>query len=119
MNNLLNKTLIKKTVALSLIISSLIKTYISITDIVFIYPKLILIENSNHLYIELLKKAIFISSSLFVESIYGFALLVKPMAITKRIHIFFGIALFIFSILFFKLQAFDSLIQKWLFFPIT
>jgi len=119
MNKLITNLFIKKTVALSLILSSLTKTYLSVSDILFIYPKLILVENPNNLYVELLKKAIFISSSLFIESIYGFALLVKPMVATKRIHIIFGVFLFILSILFFKLQALDSLIENWLFFPIT
>ncbi|MEA3355057.1 MAG: hypothetical protein U9Q63_01055 [Patescibacteria group bacterium] len=113
------KFILKKTVALSLITSSLVKTYLSILDILFIYPKLILVQNSNQLYLELFKKAIIISSGLFIESIYGFSLLIKPKETTKFIHILFGIVLFMFSILFYKLSTFDQLIQNWLFSPIT
>ncbi|MBU1084972.1 hypothetical protein KKB06_01335 [Patescibacteria group bacterium] len=113
------KLIIKKTVALGLISSSLVRTYLSITDVIFIYPKLILLQNPNDLYLELFKKAIVISSSLFIESIYGFALLIKPTETTKLTHIIFGIALFIFSILLYRLSTLDQIFQNWLFFSIT
>ena len=119
MNNFISRYHIKKLVALSLIISSIIRTYLSLTDILFIYPKLILVQNPNELYIELFKKGIIVSSSLLIDSIYGFSLLVKPIKATRLIHIIFGIILFVFSTLFYQLSTFDTIVQQWLFFPIT
>ena len=119
MNNFIARYHVKKLVALSLIISSTIRTYLSLTDFLFIYPKLILVQNPNDLYIELFKKGIIISTSLLIDSIYGFSLLVKPAQTTRFIHIAFGVILFLFSIIFYQLSTFDSIVKQWLFFPIT
>lgn len=119
MNNVKLLKLSKKIIALSLITSSLVKIYLSLNDILFIYPKLNLIANGDQIFVELIKKAIYISTSLFIDTFYGFALLVKPIARTKHIHLIIGALLLIFSFLFFRLHTFDNLIKNWLFFPIT
>ena len=119
MNKIIPKLIIKKIIALSLIITSLISIYTSVSSLLLIYPKLILISNPNQFYLELLKKGIIISSSLFIESIYGFSLLIKPAEKTNLIHIILGITLFIFSIFIKKFSTFDPLIKNLLFPPIT
>lgn len=119
MNNIKLLKLLKKTIALSLIASSLVKTYLSLNDVLFIYPKLSLISNGDQVFVELIKKAIYISTSLFIDTLYGFALLVKPIARTKQVHIYLGIFLLLFSLLFFRLHAFDNIIKNWLFFPLS
>lgn len=113
------KFIAKKAVALGLIISSLIKISFSISDTLFIYPKLILAPNPDYLYLELIKKAIILSTALFINSAYGFSLLIKPIQNTKFIHIILGLALFIFSFTFYKLTAFDQLLNGLLFSPIS
>jgi len=110
---------LKKTVALSLIASSLYKTYLALNDILFIYPKLSFLENPDQIYLELIKKAIYLSMSLTIDSVYGFSLLIKPLEKTKQYHVYFGIILFIFSILFFRLHTLDTLIKNWLLLPIS
>jgi hypothetical protein len=116
------KKTIKKIVALSLIISPLVHIYLSAKDVLFILPQISFVgdpQTINQLYTELLKKAITISVNLFLNTIYGFTLLVKPLPATKTIHIVLGIILFIVSNFVFRLAAIDQLLQQLEFLPLT
>jgi len=117
----LKKTL-KKIIALSLIISPLIHTYLSIKDVFFVLPKISFVgdpQASNQLYAELLKKATTISLNLILNSLYGFSLLVKPIPATKAIHLILGVVLFIISNFVFQLTAIDQLFNQLPFLPLT
>jgi len=116
------KKAFKKIIALSLIISPLIHTYLSIKDILFVLPKISFVSDpqaSNQLYTELLKKAITLSFNLIFNTLYGFSLLIKPMPATKTIHLVLGIILFIISNVIFRLAAIDQLLNQLPFLPLT
>jgi len=112
----------KKAVALSLIFFSLYGVYFSVKEILFVIPQISFIGNlinAEKLYMDLLKKAIIVSSHLFLDSIYGFSLLIKPMATTKIIHIAVGALIFIISFILFKTTAIDSILHQLPVLPIT
>jgi len=112
----------KKAVALSLILFSLYGLYVSIKEILFVLPQISFMGDlidAEKLYIALLKKAIIVSSHLFIDSIYGFSLLIKPMAATKNIHIILGIVILIISFTLFKTTAIDSVLNQLPILPIT
>jgi len=116
------KKAFKKIIAVSLIISPLIHTYLSIKDILFVLPKISFVSDpqaSNQLYTELLKKAITLSFNLIFNTLYGFSLLIKPMPATKTIHLVLGIILFIISNVIFRLAAIDQLLNQLPFLPLT
>lgn len=116
------KKTFKKIVALSLLISPLVHIYLSARDMLVIFPQISFIGDpkaADQLYLELLKKAVTISFGLFIDTFYGFALLVKPIAATKTIHIILGIILFIISNFIFRLTAIDQLLQHLEFLPLT
>lgn len=112
---------IKKIVAVVLIIVPFYNVYNAIRDILVVFPQL---SQTNHLYqdqslyISLIKKAIIISSSLFIDSFYGFVLLVKPKASTKLIHIIFGLLILILSQVIFRLNAIDQILSQIHIFPL-
>ena len=116
------KKAFKRIIALSLIISPLIHTYLSIKDILFVLPKISFVgdpQTSNQLYAELLKKAVTISFNLIFNTIYGFSLLIKPILSTTAIHLIIGVILFIISNFLFQLTAIDKLFQQLPFLPLT
>jgi len=113
---------LKKIVALLLLIYPLFLIYQSVQDILFVLPQLQFLSTGpqhQNLYLELVKKAILISISLFFDTFYGFTLLLKPSGATKIIHIIMGVILFIFSHLLFRLAAIDLIISQLEFLPIT
>ncbi|MFC1627473.1 hypothetical protein ACFL18_02900 [Patescibacteria group bacterium] len=113
---------LKKAVALSLIGLSLFHIYQSIKDILFVLPQIEFVTNpetSKNLYVSLIKKAILISTSLFIDTFYGFALLVKPTGATRTIHIVLGIILFILSNIIFQISAIDQILANIDLFPLT
>jgi len=112
----------KKVVALGLIFFSLYGVYIAVKEIIFVLPQISFMGNlinAQKLYMDLLKKAIIISSHLFLDSFYGFSLLIKPMAATKIIHIVLGAIIFIISVILFKTTAIDSVLNQLPVLPIT
>ena len=116
------KKAFKKIIALSLIISPLIHTYLSIKDILFVLPKISFVDDpqtSNQLYTDLLKKAATISLNLIFNTLYGFSLLIKPILATTTIHLIIGVILFIISNFLFRLTAIDKLFQQLPFLPLT
>lgn len=105
----------KKTISLSLIILTLIQTYISIKDVIFVFPQISFfgdLATAQSLYLALLKKALVISLGLFINFFYGMALFIKPIAATKHIHLIIGIIIFIFSWIIFHTSAIDSLLTN-------
>lgn len=112
----------KKIVAIGLILFSLYHIYEAAKELLFVLPKISFIGNQKQveaLYVELIKKAIILSTGLFFDSFYGFALLVKPGAATKIIHIVFGVILFFISNFLFNLASIDQLLKNTQFFPLT
>ena len=112
----------KKIVALSLIIFPLYHIYQSTIDLIFVFPKLSIIgdkQTVENIYIDLIKKAILISTGLFFDTFYGIRLLAKPGGATKIIHIVFGVILFIVSNFLFKLAAIDQVLSHIQFLPLT
>ena len=112
----------KKIVAVSLIFFSLYHVSEAAREILFVLPKISFVGSKSQvdaLYVELVKKAIIISSSLFFDSFYGFALLVKPGGATKIIHIVFGVLLFFISNFLFNLASIDQLLKNIQFLPLT
>jgi len=112
----------KKVVALGLIFFSLYGVYNAVKEIIFVLPQISFMGsliNAEKLYMDLLKKAIIISSHLFVDSLYGFSLLIKPLATTKIIHIALGALILIISFILFKTTAIDSVLYQLPILPIT
>ena len=112
----------KKVVALGLIFFSLYGVYIAVKEIIFVLPQISFmgsLVNAEKLYMDLLKKAIIISSHLFLDSLYGFSLLIKPLATTKTVHVILGIVIFTISIILFKTTAIDSVLHQLPILPIT
>jgi len=112
----------KKIVALSLIGSSFYHIYISINEVLFIFPQISFVGNTqaaNDLYVELIKKAIILSFGLITQGFYGVSLLIKANVNTKIIHIILGIVLFIISNVILRLTAINQLLEGLQFLPIT
>jgi hypothetical protein len=108
------KFIAKKVVALTLIINAMILLVSSIQETFWILSSIQSIDNSSvalQLHQELFKKAIILSSSLLIDSFYGFSLLIKPANATKIIHIILGIAIFVASKFVFQLTAVDQLLN--------
>ena len=119
---MLSKHFIKKIVALSLVISPLIQTYLSLNQLLFVLPKISFVGDpvlAQSLYIQLSKQAIIISLTLFTSSIYGFSLLLRPVATTKYFNIGLGIILFILSVIISRTSAINLILNKFPFVPIT
>lgn len=112
----------KKIVALSLIGSSFYHIYISINEVLFIFPQISFVgdtQAANDLYVELIKKAIILSFGLITQGFYGVSLLIKANVNTKIIHIILGIVLFIISNVILRLTAINQLLEGLQFLPIT
>jgi len=107
--------LAKKTISLSLIILTLIQTYITVKEIIFVFPQISFfgdLATAQSLYFTLLKKALVISLGLFIDFFYGMTLFIKPIATTKLIHIIIGIFIFIFSFITFHTSTIDLLLKN-------
>ncbi len=104
----------KKVIALTLILNALYSLSIAIKDIFNIQGQLEFFNPSatEVLKQKLFKKAIIISSSLFIDTFYGFSLLIKPTHVTKVIHVILGILLLILSKVIFNLTAVDQLLNE-------
>ena len=116
------KFISKKIVALSLIISPMVQTYISLNQVLFVLPKISFVGDpvfARSIYNQLLQKAVVISLGLFANSFYGFSLLIKPLASTKYIHILLGIAIFVLSTIVFRISAINQIINQLHFLPIV
>lgn len=106
--------ILKKAIALTLIINALIVMVLSTKEI-FTFTKYLEIAdvlNLKQLQNQIFKKAIIISSSLFIDSLYGFSLLIKPSHKTKIFHVILGIVIFIVSKIIFRLNAVDQLLEN-------
>lgn len=116
------KFFLKKIVSLALIIVSVWQIITSSQDILFILPKISFLNpltTTQNLYLNLIKKAIIISTGLLVDSFYGFALFIKPMAATKNLHLVFGILILIFSLFLFHSAAIDQILLHFPLLPFT
>ena len=112
----------KKIVAFSLIGSSFYHIYISINEVLFVFPQISFVgdtQAANDLYIELIKKAIILSFGLITQGFYGVTLLIKANVNTKIIHIVLGVILFIISNIILRLTAINQLLEGLQFLPIT
>ena len=105
---------VKKVVALTLIINAFIVMILAIKDIFTLtkYLEIADVLSLNQLQLEVFKKAVIISSSLFIDSLYGFSLLIKPSHKTKLIHVILGIIIFMISKVIFKLHAIDQILEN-------
>lgn len=105
--------LTKKIVALTLIFNALYVLAASVKDIFVIQNQLKFFNQAtaSALQQSLFKKAFIISSSLFIDTLYGFSLLVKPANTTKIIHIILGILIFILSKFILNLTAVDQILK--------
>lgn len=116
------KLISKKTVALLLITAPLVQTVYAFREIFVILPSISLISqniSTQPIYAQLIKKAVIISTSLFVDSLYGFTLLVKPLAATRFFHIILGVVVLITSLVIFKTTALNQVITDLYYLPIT
>lgn len=108
------KFIAKKAVALTLIVNALFTLVDAVQETFSILSSIQSISNSAvaaQLHQQLFKKAVILSSSLLIDSFYGFSLLIKPANATKIIHIILGIAIFIASKFVFQLTAVDQLLN--------
>ncbi len=112
---------VKKIIALGLIIYPLYYLYLSTIDLIFVFPKISYLDNATgeSLYLNLIKRAVIISTGLFFNTLYGFSLLIKPGSSTKIAHLVFGVILFLISHFLFESQAINQLIKSLEFFPLT
>jgi hypothetical protein len=116
------RLLAKKIVAFLLIASLVFNTLDSLRDIISVLPKIAYMGSpttAQKLYLDLFKRAVIISSGLFIDGLYGFSLLIKPAAATKYIHIFFGVLIFLASTFLFRTLNLNLIIQNLPLFPLT
>ncbi|MBU2051722.1 hypothetical protein KKH13_00770, partial [Patescibacteria group bacterium] len=90
--------------ALSLIATSVYQTIAAYHYLNRILPLLQTVNTSQlaDLKTSLIKQAVVVSSGLFIDSFYGFALLIKPSHTVSVVHFILGVLLFIFSNLLFQ-----------------
>lgn len=115
------KYYLTKLIAIFLVLSPLYQTYAAFNDITKILPTFQFIDpqTANSLKTILIKKAIIISTGLFIDSFYGFTLLIKPFNTIKTIHIVLGIIVGITSQILYHTAALDQVINQINFLPIT
>ncbi|AKM79193.1 MAG: hypothetical protein UX85_C0003G0010 [Candidatus Beckwithbacteria bacterium GW2011_GWB1_47_15] len=112
----------KKLIAVSLIVSPLVQIYLSFRDILFVLPKiqtLVSPANTQVIYIDLFNKAIIISTGLFIDSFYGFSLLLKPLEATRYLHLVFGVLLLAASILIYRSTVLTDVLSHLYYLPLT
>jgi hypothetical protein len=124
MNNINQLTVLhlRKLVGVVLLILPFYQLFVSLQDIFVVLPKLNLIDNLSviqSIRLDLLKKAIVISTGLLFDSAYGLHLLLKPNSGNHWLSVFLGIGLLFVSRFLFQWSAIDQLILQFNFLPLT